>query len=167
MYFAIILHFNSKPFIINEIKIGMCPKMSFHQSNFWRGDAVLRVSSGKLEASCKTVYIYGSYFYHLILLLTCEQSTLFTIVYFLWNNKFLWNRTNFDQFSTGYDRNRIAESDRFLKRPFEIFFLCLDFQKNSFFWSIIHSWLVAIRYDGYTTVLWMAAIDKNNDIHYH
>ena len=134
--------------------------------HLWRGDAVLRVSSGKLEASYKTVYSKGSYFYHLILLLTCEQSTLFTIT-FLYEIKFLWNRTIFDQFSTGYDRNWIAESDLFLKRSFEIFFFVLTFKKNSFFWSIIHSWLVAIRYDGYTTVLWMAAIDKNNDIHYH
>ena len=50
-------------------------------SHLWRGDAVLRVSSGKLEASYKTVYSQGSYFYHLILLLTCEQSTLFTITF--------------------------------------------------------------------------------------
>ena len=131
-------------------------------SHLWRGDAVLRVSSGKLEASYKTVYSQGSYFYHLILLLTCEQSTLFTITFCMKLSFY-----EIEPFSTNdrADVNHMIEIESlnrivFWKDPSRFFFFVLTFKKNSFFWSIIHSWLVAIRYDGYTTVLWMAAIDK-------
>ena len=103
--------------------------------NFWE--------TGRILQNCL------SYFNNSILVLTCVKSTLFSFYWHvtIFTISFYEKRTNhfrlkknYRIFSTGLNRNRIAESDRFLKRSFEIFFFVLTFKKKTlYFWSIIHS----------------------------
>ena len=110
--------------------------------NFWE--------TGRILQNCL------SYFNNSILVLTCVKSTLFSFYWHvtIFTISFYEKRTNhfrWKKLSDIFDRIR-SKSNRWIgsvsEKILRDFFLCLDFQKTLSFWSIIHSWLVAIRYDG-------------------